>query len=112
MPMLVRIQANLQWQVHQGKGGNWIGVCDPLKLTVQGETFAELMEDIGHTLDAVLRDLLGSNELPRFLQDQGWQIVGGSIPQTDRPENVRFDVPFTFMPGFMNANDPHRFVHQ
>jgi len=109
--ILVRIQANLQWQVHQGKGGNWIGVNDAVGLTVQGETYAELMEDIGHTLDAVLRDLLSTNELPKFLQDHGWQIVGG-MPQQVRPEEVRFDVPFMFMPALMGANDSPRHVYQ
>jgi predicted RNase H-like HicB family nuclease len=111
MTTLVRIHANLGWKVLQGKGGNWIGVCDPLKLTVQGETWADLMENIGHTLDAVLRDLLSSNELPRFLQDHGWQVVGGKIPERpDHPDDVRFDVPF--IPAMMGANDPQRRVYQ
>jgi hypothetical protein len=44
-------------------------VGDPLKLTVQADTWAELMEDIGHTLDAMLRDLFRSNELDKFLRD-------------------------------------------
>lgn len=69
----VELQANLQWAVLQGKGGNWVAVCDPLGLTVQGETWAELMEDIGHTLDALLKDLLSTNELNRFLSDHGWE---------------------------------------
>jgi hypothetical protein len=49
------------------------------------------MEDIGLTLDAVMRDLLKSNELPQFLHDRGWQLVG---PMPSPPEDVRFDVPF------------------
>ncbi len=24
------MKANLQWVVRQGRGGNWIGVCEPL----------------------------------------------------------------------------------
>jgi predicted RNase H-like HicB family nuclease len=110
MPVLVRVDANLQWKVFPGRGGNWIAVCDPLKLTVQGETWADLMEDIGHTLNAILTDLLSTNELPRFLQDHGWQIVGGAIPQPSRPEDVRFDVPF--IPAMMGANDPQRHIYQ
>ena len=63
---LVHVQANLRWDVLQGKGGAWVGTCEPLKLTVQAQTWAELREDIGHTLNAVLKDLLTSNELHIF----------------------------------------------
>lgn len=104
---LVRIQANLQWGVVHGTGGAWIGICDPLKLTVQAQTWAELMEDIGLTLDAMLNDLLAANELPQFLRDHGWQPVG-TIPA--RPEEVRFDVPF--FPAMMGANGPQGTVYQ
>jgi predicted RNase H-like HicB family nuclease len=91
---LVRVDANLKWSVLQGTGGNWVAVCDPLGLTVQGETWAELMEDIGHTLDALLKDLLSTRELDRFLQDRGWTP---SAPIPEFPEDVRFDVPFAAM---------------
>ena len=103
----VELQANLQWAVLQGKGGNWVAVCDPLGLTVQGETWAELMEDIGHTLDALLKDLLSTNELNRFLSDHGWKLLA-AIPNP--PEDVRFDVPF--IPAMMGNNGPARQLHQ
>ena len=88
---VVRVEANVRWRC-QRANRNWIGVCDPLKLTVQSETYAELMEDIGLTLNAVLRDLLKSNELPQFLSEQGWETVD-PIP-SPKLKNVRFDVPF------------------
>ena len=91
MPTLVRIEANVPWQIASTKSGYWIGVCEPLKLTVQSEAFSDLMEDIGITLDAILKDLLASNELPQFLKDRGWQLMS-AIP--DRSDDVRFDVPF------------------
>ena len=105
--MLLRIQANLRWDVTQGKGGAWVGICQPLQLTVQAETWIELMETIGETLDAVLKDLLASNELPRFLKDRGWQAMG---PMPNRPEDVRFDVPF--FPAMMGANGSAAELHQ
>lgn len=91
MARLLRIDANLPWQCRQAKGGNWVAACDPLMLTLQAETWAELMEDIALTLDAMFRDLLSTNELERFLRDHGWS-VSGTIP--NRQEEVRFDVPF------------------
>ena len=106
---LVRIdvKANLNWAVLRAKGGNWVAVCDPLGLTVQGETWAELMEDIGHTLDALLKDLLGTNELDKFFRDHGWTALS-PIPR--RPEDVRFDVPF--IPAMMASHGSARPVHQ
>lgn len=99
---IVRVAANVQWKCRQGNGGNWVGICDALKLTVQAETWADLMEDIGHTLDALLKDLLSADELNRFLRDRGW-VVLGAIPK--HLEEVRFDVPF--IPALM-ANGPER----
>lgn len=105
---LIRVNANIQWKVSQGKGGNWIGVCEPLKLTVQSETWSELMEDIGLTLNDVMGDLLVSNELPQFLREQGWQLVGGRIPESK--DAVRFDVPFSAM--MAQQHGPSREFHQ
>ena len=91
MQVIRVVQGNVQCQCFRGKGGNWVAVCEPLKIAVQAETWSDLMEDFGLTLDAILKDLLGSNELEKFLRDRGWQL-SGTIPQ--RTENVRFDVPF------------------
>ena len=106
----VRIDANLSWRYTIGNGGNYVAVCDPLKLTLQAKTWAELMEDTSDVLNAIFRDLLSSNELDRFLRDHGWTAIG-HIPA--RPENVQFDVPFFFAPAIANQlNDPQRHVYQ
>ena len=89
---LVRIQTNLPWGVFKAKGGSWVAVCEPLALSVQSETWVELMEDIGDTLNAMLQDLLRSNELEKFLRDHGWEAVGPIPSHPDGP--IRFDVPF------------------
>ena len=90
---LVRIDTNatVEWAVLQGNDGRWVAICDPLGLTVEGETWAELMEDIGHSLDAMLKDLLSTNELDQFMHDHGWSTLA-AIP--NRAADVRFDVPF------------------
>jgi hypothetical protein len=99
------INANLTWKYTRARGGNYVAVCDALKLTLQAKTFSELMEDINFTLDALLKDLLSSNELDSFLRERGWSAAG-NIPQ----RNVRFDVPFAVMA--MRAHDQQRDVHQ
>jgi hypothetical protein len=88
--------------------GVWIGICDSLKLTVQSDTWAELMEDISSTLDAMMIDLLSNNEFDRFMIDHGWQPIG-AIPVNHA--NLRFDLPFT--PQMEEeAYGPSRLVHQ
>src|SRR5579863_9929523 len=104
---LVRVNGQVQWNCFQGKSGNWIAVCDPLKLTVQSESWGDLMEDISETLNALLKDLLTSKELPAFLQDHGWTLGG---PMPIRPEDVRFDLPF--LTAISEAHGPQRHVHQ
>ena len=104
--MIIRVQANVQWQISPVENA-WIGVCEPLHLTVEADTWGQLMESISETLDAVLADLMKSNELPKFLKSHGWSLM---TPLPERPEDVRFDVPF--IPALMGANGPQRIVHQ
>ena len=73
---IVRVQGNLPWHYMQTQSGQWVAVCDALKLTLQSDTFAELMEDISLTLDAMFKDLLTSNELDAFFNEHGWKALG------------------------------------
>lgn len=106
---IVRIEANLQLQC-KPTGSHWIGVCEPLKLTVQADTWAELMEDFGHTLDAIMRDLMENGELDRFMQNHGWQFKTGFKPAHQNIDDLRFDVPF--IPALMERNGSERRVYQ
>jgi hypothetical protein len=108
MDRVVRIEGNVKWEIHKAPGGNWVGICEALQLTLQAETWGGLMEDIALTLDAVFKDLLASRELDAFLKDRGWSIAG-TIPS--RPEDVeRFDMPF--FPSMMGAHGPLRELRQ
>ena len=41
--MLVRIDTKLEWQIARDPSSNrWVGVCRPLAITAEGETWAEL----------------------------------------------------------------------
>jgi predicted RNase H-like HicB family nuclease len=105
--MIIRVQAQVPWQVRPGQSGEaWIGICEPLKLTVQGETWGDLMESISETLDAVMSDLAQSDELPQFLRTHGWQLM---TPLPPEPKDVRFDVPF--IPSWMGENGPQAILH-
>jgi hypothetical protein len=89
--LIIRVQGNVSWKCFLSKEGVWIAICDPLRLTLQADTFGDLMEDIAMTLNAIFRDLLISNELDKFLRDQGWELAG-QMPNS--MDDVRFDMPF------------------
>ena len=58
---LVRVDANLPLQCFQSKEtGNWIGICEPMKITVQSDTWAHLMEDVDLAVNAMFQDLSAS----------------------------------------------------
>ena len=106
--MVFRIDAQLPWRFKIGSGGNFVAVCDPLKLTLQAETWAELMEDTSDVLNSVFRDLLKNNQLDAFLSAHGWNFMG-QAPHRNQ-ENVRFDVPFLFIPEMARLDDSHRYA--
>jgi len=88
---VVSIQANLAWQaVRDPKSKFWIAICEPLKLTVQGETWRDLLESISDTLDLLVRELRHTGDLERFLGEHGWKLTAVPKPSA----NVRFDIPF------------------
>lgn len=89
---LIKIEGSVGWKCFRATGGNWVGICEPLGLTLQSETWGTLMDDIDQTLNAILLDLLKSQELEHFLHARGWRPMG-RIPE--RPDDIRFDLPFT-----------------
>jgi hypothetical protein len=104
---VVRIDGQVQCNILQAKGGNWVAVCDALKLTVQSDTWANLMEDIAFTLDAILKDLLSSNEFDQFMRERGWKLIG-RIPR--RQADMRFDLPI--IPAMMKTHGSQRTLRQ
>ena len=102
---IVKIESKIKWNCSRAKGGNWVADCNPLGLTIQSETWVTLMDDIAHTLNAMFRDLLKSQELSRFLRDRGWRSIG-RMPS--KPTNVWFDVPFLTTPA---NRDPQIALH-
>ena len=104
---IVRITTQLQWSCFFG-AENYVAFCDAMKLTVQAETWSELMETIDESVGAVLEDLLKTKELPQFLREHGWNMA------TPLPENldegVHFDVPFSVM--IQQQRDQRQHIYQ
>ena len=111
-PQVIRIEGNTEWVVMED-GGYWIGICDPLHLTLQADTYVELMEDIGTTLDALLNELVETDDFEQFLlkhgwavQEEGWMVSGGvASTQKDREKITHFDVPYE-----VRREQPHDFT--
>jgi hypothetical protein len=107
--VVIRIEGNVPWQWRVGSGGNYVAMCEPLKITLQAPSWIELMEDISSSLDALLKDLLESRELDAFMQEHGWNLLA---PIPDRANGMRFDVPFSILPvAAMEANGSQRVLH-
>lgn len=91
--MLIRIDALVPCRAIQGTTGRWVGICDPLNITVEGDTWTEMKALTAEAIDLLLADLLETGELDRFLRDQGWTPSHPPVA-ADEP---RFDLPFTYL---------------
>jgi len=111
MPVLtlVRINGQVPWRCFPAQSGNWIGICDPLKLTLQAETWGELVEEMGITLNSFLTELFTSNNFDRFMRENGWSVIG-PIPRQEQAKQLRFDLPF--VPMITGPYDTSRCLHQ
>jgi predicted RNase H-like HicB family nuclease len=89
---VIRVQAQIQWNASRDPASNfWVAVCEPLKLTAQGETWSILVESISDTLQIIFTDLVKTGTLERFIEAHGWKLQTPIPANTNR---LRFDVPF------------------
>ena len=88
---VVEINGKLPWKCFRSKTGSWIAVCDLLKVTIEADTWALLMQDIGESVNTIFKDLFESDQLDHFLRVQEWQSAG-TLPSS--PGHIYFDIPF------------------
>ena len=101
---VVQINGKLPWKCFRSKTGSWIAVCDLLKVTIEAETWALLMQDVGESVNTIFKDLFESDQLDQFLREHGWQWAG-TLPS--RPEYIYFDIPFV-----PSIADPEKYYHK
>jgi hypothetical protein len=90
---VVKLEATVQWMTRQSTTSTrWIGVCEPMRLSMEAESLDELHGVINETMQLLLTDLLRDNELDAFLRDQGW--TAQNLPESASEDDVRFDVPW------------------
>ena len=94
MTAIIHIKGHIVWKVYRDHASRyWIGVCDPLKISLQGKSLGELAETIEESLNALFHDLVRTNELDMFLRSQGWKLEEKLPPQRER-QKARFELPY------------------
>lgn len=106
---MIRIQARhaIEWKVFRGSSGPYVADCSSLRLTVQSETWRDLMSDIENVMQCLIEDLVSEDNLDAFAQEHGWEVEREPL-QVPEPSKVSpwFDIPYTPMlvPGERLAN--------
>ncbi len=92
---VLRVVGQIPWKVSRNpKTGVYVGECDALNVTAQGQTRSELLEMIDDILQTLLTDMVAEGRLERVAREQGWQIEGDLPKGGARPKNLKFDLPF------------------
>lgn len=92
--MEVTIKAdNLMWVVKPVRSGRLVAWCDPLGLTIEGDSEADLASMIQEAMHELFVDLLEDGELEQFLRDRGWNALT-PIPARMPEQGIVFDVPY------------------
>lgn len=109
---VVHINAQVQWVFTQdAPSGRWVAVCDPLGLTVEGHTHAEMREHIDEAINLVLKNMVVTGEIERFLRERGWRAMSKMpSPREMADERVQFDVPIELIANRAN-NGSSRTAH-
>lgn len=109
---VVHIDAQVQWVFTQDvPTGYWVAVCDPLGLTVEGHTHAEMREHIDEALNLIFKNMVTTGEMDRFLMERGWRAANMPTAAQIATERVKFDVPIELIAQQAAKNGPSRKVH-
>jgi hypothetical protein len=103
----VRVEGSLQWRYNRSEEGPFVAVCDALKITLESDSWSDLLEDMALAIDAILKDMLATSELDRFLREHGWTLAG---PLPNRLAEVQFEVPFE-LTAQRAKHDPQICIH-
>lgn len=84
---IVRIDGYVEWRIQPADGGCCVGICDSLNLTLQTDTWPEMVTEAADATKWLLSELCEGGELDQFLSDRGWKAHGQPRPGT------AFDIP-------------------
>lgn len=81
-------EVRVTWEIVPGEGGNWIGKCDELSLSIQAKTREELLVDIIDVPQVMFNDLSNEGQLKRFLRERGLTPVTRESTHFDLPVSI------------------------
>jgi predicted RNase H-like HicB family nuclease len=87
----IRVEADVAFRVFQGPSGAYVAVCEPLGITLGGDTWSEMLDTIQDGVKLLLEDLVESGDLDRFLRTRGWHLRG-ELPRDAR--RFEIDLPY------------------
>ncbi len=93
MAQTIFINGMVRWVYSQTKGGTWLAICEDLKLTMEGDTYQEMLENLSEGIQLLLVDLVKTGDFDRFLREKGWHKAPAHIPANVTLRTVRFDIP-------------------
>src|SRR5437868_4715631 len=110
MKHVVPIQGQVQWVFRQDPvSRRFIAVCDPLGLTVEGDTYGEMVDYLQDAVSLVLGSMHKSGDFDQFLRDRGWSLVPGRVASPADLDDAQFDVPFELLS--KQSHDSARRIH-
>lgn len=106
---MIRVNAKVQWLVSRSSEGNFVAMCEPLGIAMEGSSLDDLYANISEAIQLVMNDLLRSGELDEFLREKGWTAV--PIPRGARGDGpIPFEVPIELV--MQAARDSARAIRQ
>ena len=91
----IKVESRLQWTAVHTASGVWVAECEPLGITMEGDSLDELHSVIGEACGELLADLFQDNELDEFLRTRGWSAT--NLPDGPAGEDVEFEVPWNLV---------------
>jgi len=98
--VIVETNGPVEWQVNLSSPRQWIGVCEPLGLTAEGDSLDDLRQNIERSIQRLMEHLNSTGEFDSFLRERGWRgMPAAGKPQQD-PAQYRMPIQLVVHRGY------------
>ena len=92
----IEVSSTLQWTATQtALGTRWMATCEPLGISVEGESLDEVHGLIPEACFVLFTDLIEDNEFDEFLTARGWRSRNQPTGSVD--EEIEFLIPWNLV---------------